>query len=44
MVTMASLISKWFNGKELALGLGINNSVSRIGLAINALIVGAFME
>lgn len=39
IVTTSCLITKWFLGKELALSLGINTGVSRVGAAIVGLVI-----
>lgn len=33
------MVSKWFKGKELAMALGLNISVSRLGSVVNGIIL-----
>lgn len=39
VVSSTCLVTKWFAGKELALALGINTGVSRLGAAVIGLVV-----
>ena len=38
-VAQSAIVSNWFKSKELAMALGLNLSVSRLGSVINGLIV-----
>jgi MFS family permease len=38
-VAQSAIVSKWFKGKELAMALGLNISISRLGSVINGMIV-----
>ncbi len=38
-VAQSAIISKWFKGKELAMALGFNLSVSRLGSVVNGIII-----
>lgn len=38
-VSQSAIISKWFKGKELAMALGFNLSISRLGSVINGFVV-----
>lgn len=38
-VSQSAVISQWFKGKELAMALGFNLSVSRLGSVVNGLVV-----
>lgn len=38
-VGQSAIVSKWFKGKELAMALGLNISVSRLGSVINGFVV-----
>jgi nitrate/nitrite transporter NarK len=38
-VSQSAIVSNWFKGKELAMALGLNLSVSRLGSVINGLVV-----
>ena len=35
-VAQSAIVSHWFKGKELALALGVNLSVSRLGSVMNS--------
>lgn len=38
-VSQSAIVSKWFKGKELAMALGLNISVSRLGSVINGIVI-----
>lgn len=38
-VGQSAIVSKWFKGKELALALGLNISISRLGSVINGILI-----
>jgi MFS family permease len=38
-VAQSAIVSKWFKGKELAMALGLNLSISRLGSVINGIVV-----
>ncbi len=38
-VAQSAIVSKWFRGKELAMALGLNVSVSRFGSVINGAVI-----
>jgi nitrate/nitrite transporter NarK len=38
-VGQSAIVSKWFKGKELAMALGLNLSISRLGSVVNGLVI-----
>ena len=38
-VAQSAIVSKWFKGKELAMALGLNLSISRLGSVINGIVI-----
>lgn len=38
-VAQSAIVSKWFKGKELAMALGLNITISRLGSVVNGIIV-----
>jgi len=38
-VGQSAIVSKWFKGKELAMALGLNISISRLGSVINGIVI-----
>lgn len=38
-VAQSAIVSKWFKGKELAMALGLNISISRLGSVVNGMVI-----
>jgi len=38
-VAQSAIVSKWFKGKELAMALGLNISISRLGSVVNGIVI-----
>lgn len=38
-VAQSAVVSKWFKGKELAMALGFNITISRLGSVINGIVI-----
>ena len=38
-VAQSAIVSQWFKGKELAMALGLNLSISRLGSVINGIVI-----